>query len=177
MHMKAYLVMLLRGTMALLVLELLGTQFSAKLNAARIYKDRIKPNWAADSSHFWYRNDLPEGAYEFVLVDLLKGIRKSAFDSQTLARTLSESGLKGVKPERLPLEDLKFNVRQDKAYFRVKGRRFSWNYETNNLREVQEDAILDKKTNEKSQGVEKEQGTRFYRPSRRNSPDSKWQAF
>ena len=72
MHVKAYLMMLLRGTMALLVLELLGTQFSAKLNAARIYKDRIKPNWAADSSHFWYRNDLPEGAYEFVLVDLLK---------------------------------------------------------------------------------------------------------
>ena len=177
MHMKAYLMMLLRGTMALLVLELLGTQFSAKLNAARIYKDRIKPNWAADSSHLWYRNDLPEGAYEFVLVDLLKGIRKSAFDSQTLARTLSESELKGVKPERLPLEDLKFNVRQGKAYFRAKGRRFSWNYETNNLREVQADAILDKKTNEKSQGVEKEQGTRFYRPSRRNSPDGKWQAF
>ena len=65
--MKAYLTMLLRGTMALLVLEH-QTQFSAKLNAARIYKDRIKPNWAADSSHLWYRNDLPEGAYEFVLV-------------------------------------------------------------------------------------------------------------
>ena len=36
MHVKAYLMMLLRGTMALLVLELLGTQFSAKLNAAHL---------------------------------------------------------------------------------------------------------------------------------------------
>ena len=45
MHMKAYLMMLLRGTIAS-SFELLGTQFSAKLNAARIYKDRIKPNWA-----------------------------------------------------------------------------------------------------------------------------------
>ena len=62
----------------------------------QVYKSQIKPQWSADNSHFWYRNDLAKGQQEFVLVDLKKEIRRLAFDHAQLATSLEELGVKGV---------------------------------------------------------------------------------
>src|SRR4249919_2773700 len=34
-----------------------------------MYKAQITPNWFANNTKFWYRNDLSGGAKEFILVD------------------------------------------------------------------------------------------------------------
>ncbi|SVD00527.1 uncharacterized protein METZ01_LOCUS353381, partial [marine metagenome] len=72
-------------------------------DAARVYRDRVNPQWAIDNSHFWYRNDLAQGTREFVLVDLKKGTREPAFDGERLARALLDAGVKGIEADRLPL--------------------------------------------------------------------------
>ena len=70
---------------------------ATNVSAAKVYKNRISPNWAKDGSHMWYRNDLAKGAKEYVLVDLQKGTREPAFARDKLATALVENGLKGVQ--------------------------------------------------------------------------------
>lgn len=59
----------------------------------RAYKTSIMPHWFADNTHFWYRNDLPGGKREFIVVDASKGVRAPAFDHERLAKALSDAGL------------------------------------------------------------------------------------
>jgi len=46
---------------------------------SRAYKTRIRPNWFADNTRFWYRNDLADGVRQFIMVDALNGLRAAAF--------------------------------------------------------------------------------------------------
>src|SRR5580700_1981696 len=50
-----------------------------------VFKMRIAPHWFDQDNRFWYRNDLPGGAREFILVDAERGTRAPAFDHQKLA--------------------------------------------------------------------------------------------
>src|SRR5881296_913188 len=56
-----------------------------------VYKDRIIPHWFHNDTRFWYRNDLREGAKEFVVVDAERGRRNPAFDREKLATALSKA--------------------------------------------------------------------------------------
>ena len=96
--------------------------------AAKVYKSRISPNWASDGSHMWYRNDLAKGAREYVLVDLQKGTRESAFDQDKLSGALTEAGIKGVQADRLPIDRLQFDLSENQAFFRAKGKPFAWDH-------------------------------------------------
>ncbi|MCH8218744.1 MAG: hypothetical protein IH892_18455, partial [Planctomycetes bacterium] len=40
---------------------------------AEVYKTTLRPHWFADNTRFWYRNDLSEGAREFILVETEQG--------------------------------------------------------------------------------------------------------
>ena len=40
-----------------------------------VFKMRIAPHWFDENNRFWYRNDLPGGAKEFILVDAKEGTR------------------------------------------------------------------------------------------------------
>ncbi len=86
------------------------------------YKMRIVPHWSADNASFWYRNDLAGGAREFILVDAVKGVRARAFDHARLATALSDAGVGGQSADKLPLDDLEFNVAANTMLFRVQGR-------------------------------------------------------
>src|SRR6516165_2049744 len=61
-----------------------------------VYKERIVPGWLAGGAAFWYRNDLPRGRREFILVDAIKGVRAQAFDHAKLAAALKEAGTNEV---------------------------------------------------------------------------------
>jgi WD40 repeat protein len=74
----------------------------------RVYKDRVTPHWFADNTRFWYRNDLPGGAKEFLLVDAEAGTRRAAFDHQRLAAGLSKAADKGYQADRLPFDSIEF---------------------------------------------------------------------
>src|SRR5262245_46816701 len=56
-----------------------------------VYKSRIAPNWFANDTRFWYRNDLRGGTKEFILVNVEKGTRAPAFDHAKLAAALSKA--------------------------------------------------------------------------------------
>ena len=48
-------------------------------------KHVITPHWLQDSARFWYRNELDDGAREFIAVDAENGVRAPAFDHERLA--------------------------------------------------------------------------------------------
>ena len=80
-----------------------------------LYKDRITPHWFHQSTRFWYRNDLRDGAREFIVVDAARGTREPAFDPARLTASLAlASGLE-VLTDRLPFDRIEF-VRDGKAF-------------------------------------------------------------
>jgi len=165
---------LARLPFVLVVVLLAGPIFgTGMVHAARVYKERIVPNWSEDGSHLWYRNDLSKGVKEYVLIDLQKGTRESVFDQKKLAVALSESGIKGVQADRLPIDQIQFDLSENKAFFRAKGKSFEWNRKTHQLKVAKPPSGPDK-TEEKTKEEEK---PKLYRPSRKLSPDGKWKLF
>jgi dipeptidyl aminopeptidase/acylaminoacyl peptidase len=73
-----------------------------------VYQARIKPNWFADNTRFWYCKDLRGGGKEFVLVDAAKGIRTLAFNHEKLATALSKAAGEAFKGDRLPFSEITF---------------------------------------------------------------------
>jgi len=73
-----------------------------------VYKTRIDAHWFDNGTRFWYRNDLPEGRREFILVDAGKGARTAAFDHVRLAEALTTSTGTAVKADHLPISELEF---------------------------------------------------------------------
>src|SRR2546423_5891758 len=67
-----------------------------------VYKAQITPHWFQHDARFWYRNDLRDGAKEFILVDAEKGIRRPAFDHEKLAAALSKSSGEKLSANKLP---------------------------------------------------------------------------
>src|SRR2546429_8577710 len=74
----------------------------------RVFNDRITPHWFHDNTRFWYRNDLRDGAKEFILVDAEHGTRETAFDHAKLAAALSRVGGVEYRAERLPFDSIEF---------------------------------------------------------------------
>ena len=145
---------------------------------ANVYKAIIRPNWANDHSHFWYRNDLSKGRKQFVIVDLLKGKRVLAFDHQRLAEALSKADLGKIDPNRLPVEKLHFDSHGDFVLLRAKGRHFKWTRKAEELTKIAAEAFpRNPPSQEKSETEEKKKQEKRYRPSRNVSPDGKWRAF
>jgi dipeptidyl aminopeptidase/acylaminoacyl peptidase len=144
-----------------------------KAQAAKVYKSRIDPNWASDGSHMWYRNDLAKGARKYVLVDFKKGAREPAFDQDKLAEALTEKGIKGVQADRLPIDRLQFDLSENKAFFRAKGKHFAWDRKSNQLG----DGEPEEEKKEPAVKKKDEDKPKAYRPSRKLSPDGKWTVF
>ncbi len=101
-----------------------------------VYKDRITAHWFADSAGFWYRNDLPRGKREFILVDALQGKRDRACDHEKLAAALKQAGQKDLDADRLPLESLEFNPKEKTLVFRANGKDWRCDLATYTLTEV-----------------------------------------
>lgn len=104
------------------LLLVLGSLLSA--SAQRVYRERLEPQWLGDNSRFWYRNELSDGAREFVLVDAVKGERKPAFDHARVAAALSRLTGQAVAAGKLPIEALEFATNQ--ATVTLRGRGQSW---------------------------------------------------
>src|SRR5215470_12287845 len=73
-----------------------------------VYKSQITPHWFQENTRFWYRNDLRDGAKEFIVVDAEHGTRQPAFDHQKLAVSLSKAAGKEFKPDKLPFSEIEF---------------------------------------------------------------------
>ena len=47
---------------------------------ARVYRDRVQPQWFSNGERFWYRVDLKDKGRTFVVVDAIAGTRTAAFE-------------------------------------------------------------------------------------------------
>lgn len=118
------------------IFSILPTVGAQSRPPGRAYKMNIVPNWFADNTHFWYRNNLQNGTREFILVNAEKGIRKPAFDHKRLAIALKNAGLKKISPYRLPLENLEFRLKDNALFFRANSQQWRYNLATYKLQKL-----------------------------------------
>ncbi|TWT32911.1 DUF885 family protein [Blastopirellula retiformator] len=83
------------------------------------YKMEIRPHWFADDAFCWYKNDLPGGKAEYILIDAEKGERRPAFDHAKLAAALTAAGVKDAKADALPIRRLSFRDDGQQVFFQV----------------------------------------------------------
>ncbi|MFY8201846.1 MAG: DPP IV N-terminal domain-containing protein, partial [Pirellula staleyi] len=100
-------------------------------DSGKIYRNRVAPNWIDGTSAFWYRNDLPQGGREFILVDAERGKRELAFDHEAVAKSIGPT----AKSTHLPIERLDVSlpnqpilIGNDKSY--------RWDSQSKTLSEV-----------------------------------------
>lgn len=86
-----------------------------------VYKTQIAPHWFPQDSGFWYRNDLPGGTTEYIVVDAAAGTRGLAFDHARLAEALKKVGVADAPAERLALAELEFDRQAGRITFRAGG--------------------------------------------------------
>src|SRR5262249_11108741 len=98
----------------------------AAKTGGKVFKSRVQPHWLGGNERFWYRNDLAEGAREFILVDPVKGTRQPAFDHAKVAEALSKATGKPQKAANLPIERMVI-PRDGAIHFEAAGK--SWRYD------------------------------------------------
>jgi dipeptidyl aminopeptidase/acylaminoacyl peptidase len=89
-------------------------------DGAKVYRSRVVPNWIDGTPMFWYRNELPQGGQEFIVVDASKGSRDPAFDHAAVANAMGPS----ARHTHLPINRLEYQTADhswlliglDKAY-------------------------------------------------------------
>ena len=125
-----------RTLLAFTWLAVMANDIVAQAPSIRAYKNRIAPHWFDNNDHFWYRNDLRGETREFILVDAVRGVRQRAFHHTELANALRASGIDEAAPDRLPIEDLEFNLAEKQLQFRADGRLWRCDLEDYRLEEV-----------------------------------------
>ncbi|MGD0538257.1 MAG: DPP IV N-terminal domain-containing protein [Verrucomicrobiota bacterium] len=93
------------------------------LTDGKVFRAKVEPHWFGDNTRFWYRNDLPGGASEFILVDAEQGTRAPAFDHARLADALAKVTSETVAADKLPLDWLEFATNHAALVF---GSRDKW---------------------------------------------------
>ncbi len=140
----------------------------------RVFKSAVKPRWFAENTRFWYRNDLAEGAKEFMVVDASAGTRQPAFDHQRLASSLAAVSSAEVKASHLPLDRIEFVADSNTLLFRALDKGWACDLETYAIQEAEVPEPEKEQTADRS----RRRGRRSDgEPRRVESPDEKWEAF
>ncbi len=147
----------------------------------RVFRDRIEPHWFAGNSRFWYRNDLPGGTKEFVLVDAEKGSRRPAFDHARLSAALSAATEAAYSADRLPFDVIAFPADGESIAFRIDDRTWIYDPAQDRCAPADQDiAFPDEDRREESSRRGRGQrrgGPRTQGESSQSSPDGQWTAY
>ncbi|KAF2187160.1 hypothetical protein K469DRAFT_705716 [Zopfia rhizophila CBS 207.26] len=112
----------------------IAANYERSANFAKRIKDTytettVTPHWIANSSTFWYKQNIAPRNFSFVFVDAEKGIRRPAFDHEALANVLREKETE-ADPNNLPFswitpssgcKSVKFRIGDKKWEFRDDG--------------------------------------------------------
>lgn len=101
----------------------------------KVFRASVQPNWIGDGSRFWYRNDLPAGRREFLLVDPATASKRPAFDHARLAAALTKRLGKPVAADKLPVERIAFEPDRPILRVQVEDKTFACNLQTYELQE------------------------------------------
>lgn len=148
---------------------------------SRVFKDRIRPYWFANNTRFWYRNDLPHGAREFVMVDVQRGIRQQAFDHPKLTAALARETGREYRANQLPFDTIEFVGDGTAIRFTVDD--VVWQCDLNSYQLAKQEP-----TSTATESADRDRDSRATSSRRRNrgqqqqgdsprSPDGQWTAF
>ena len=147
------------------------------LTRDKVFKTKVDPHWFDGNNRFWYRNDLPGGAREFVLVNAVCGTRRPAFDHGKLAEALSAATGKEHEAAHLPIDAIRFGESAGAIYFSAEGKPWKCDLKTYALAEETPPK------SPKKEPPKKESPEKHHSPHGRNShrdeqsPDGKWVTF
>ena len=147
-----------------------------------VYKTRITPNWFAENTRFWYRNDLSGDTKEFILVDAEKGTRQKAFDHLKLAEALSKATDEKYTAAQLPFNYIEFVDNDNAILFNVNEKTWKCNLSTYEVSPSKEELTPPEESARSRFGPGGRRGGqgrgRFGRQNRQlSSPDEKWNAY
>ena len=142
-----------------------------------VYKQHIEPHWYADSSRFWYRNDLSEGRKEFIAVDATAGERREAFHHTRLANALAKASDAQVDAERLPFNEIHFSADEQVIHFSVDDQAWACNLDSYSCWRIEKDqSLIDKHQGRGNENRRRERNRTTRRDQQPESPDMKWRA-
>ena len=148
-----------------------------------VFRDRVAPHWLEGGTLFWYRNDLADGAKEFVLVDAAQGTRTPAFDHARLAVSLAKASGKELTGDKLPFAAIEFTA--DGKAIRFKVEETAWqcdlqSYACSKLEGVTlklpEDSQREIGNRRRANADDDDSNVPSRRSNRDESPDGKWTA-
>ena len=104
----------------------------------KVFRWKAEPHWfGSNSARFWYRNDLPDQAREFIVVDAERASRVRAFDHERLAAGLTSKLGKDVVASRLPFETIEFVEDGAAIRFNIESKGWKFVLATNELTEAE----------------------------------------
>jgi dipeptidyl-peptidase-4 len=98
--------------------------------AGKVFRSSVKPNWITGSERFWYRNDLPGGRREFVLVDPAQATKQPAFDHARMAAGLSKALGRELTADHLPIDRIAFGADTRTLQVQVREKSFACDLST-----------------------------------------------
>ena len=122
----------------------------------RVFKDRIAPHWFAGDTRFWYRNELREGAKEFVVVDAERGVRELAFDQVKLASALSKVAGAEYQADKLPFDRIEFV--DDAKAIRFKAGDTTWKCSLSSYECAKTETTAEEKSGDEAESPQGRQG-------------------
>jgi dipeptidyl-peptidase-4 len=142
------------------------------LTRKKVFKDRVSPHWLADNRRFWYRNDLPGDAREFIFVDAVKGERRPAFDHERLAAALAKATGEEQRGTHLAIDNL--DVSEDGSLLWFRAGEKHWKCDLKSYM-----VAMDVPRTPSAQKKEQDTPARRRRGERprADSPDGKWTVF
>ncbi|MSU62149.1 MAG: S9 family peptidase [Pedosphaera sp.] len=107
----------------------------------KVHNLKLDVSWLTNSSHLWYRRELPSERSEFILVDTATGAKRPAFDHAKLATALTASSGKEARPDNLPISNLRFAEDIKSFTFANEGKSWRCDASTYELRESKDSAL------------------------------------
>ncbi len=145
-----------------------------------VYRARIEPHWFSENRRFWYRNELPGEAREFILVDAETGTRERAFDHAKLAAQLSEAAGREFSADRLPLDSIEFAKDGGSISFAVAGVEWACDLASYECTRTGDARVEEGESNRRpfdGRRRSRDRGFSQGRGRERASPDEKWVAL
>jgi dipeptidyl aminopeptidase/acylaminoacyl peptidase len=146
----------------------------------RVYKSRVTPHWFQNNARFWYRNNLPGGAQEFILVNPESGSRTPAFEHAKLAAALSKAaGHTPYKADRLPFTAIQFTDEAKSMLFKIENITWKCDLTSYECSKTEEKFDSASEPDDASSGPSRRRARDADSSDRTSerSPDGKWTAF
>ncbi|MDB5390900.1 MAG: dap4 3 [Planctomycetaceae bacterium] len=145
----------------------------------KVSRWKVDPHWLEGSpqTQFWYRNDLPDQAREFILVDAVKGTRAPAFDHAKLAGFIAEKLKREAQLTKLPFNEIAFLDANTAIRFKIDKQSWKYTLQSGELSETESPKEEPRPDRPRKRRDQREHDTDQSSPRTQDSPDGKLTVF